>query len=132
MKSILIVEDDLGVRLALIRILGRHGWSVDAVDDVESALAFLYKMPSNVVLTDWHLGDDSGLCVLRAIKMHPAWGMVPVLMMSCNAALEDVEQAFGSGANDFLSKPFSGEELMRKLDRWSFDPGDSAKFGQAV
>jgi DNA-binding response OmpR family regulator len=73
MKSALIVIEDPAIRLILLRVLGRHGWWVDAVDNLEWALAFLDGPPRDVVLVDWDIGRGSGLALLWALKMHPAW-----------------------------------------------------------
>jgi len=121
MRSALIVEKDPAVRLVLLRILGRHGWWVDAADGPESALALADRAPWDVGLIDWSADDGSGLALLGAIKLHPVWSAMPVVMMHRGATWAEVGRAFAWGANDFLPKPFTGEDALRKLDRWVID-----------
>jgi len=116
MKSVLIVEDDPTIRLALLRFFGRQGWQVDAVNSVERAVAFLKEMPLGAVLLDWQIGDLSGLHVLTAVKMNPAWHTVPVLVMCANPSPADIQQAYKHGANDVLPKPFPMEVALNKLN----------------
>ena len=121
MKSALIVVADPAIRLMLLRILGRYGWWVDAVESVENALAFLGKVPRHVVLIDWKIESGSGLSLLMAIRMHPVWQSIPAIMMHDDAALAEVERALELGANDFLAHAFTGEAALGTLDRWVLD-----------
>jgi len=125
MRSALLVEKDPAVRLALLRMLGRRGWWVDAPAGAEGALALFVQAPRDVALIDWSADDGSGLTLLAAIKMDPVWHAMPVVMMHRGATLAEVGRAFELGANDFLPKPFTGEEALRKLNRWVIDQAGS-------
>jgi len=123
MKSVLIVESNLDFRRALLVVLGRHGWSVDALDSVESAVAFLSHQPACAVLLGSQLRDGLGLDVLIAVRMSAGWKAVPVIMMDANCALEHGEELIEKGANDFLPIPYFGGDVLEKLQRWVLEPG---------
>ena len=127
MKSALIIVADPAVRLRLLRILGRHGWWVDAVESVECALPFLDKAPRDVALIDWQIGSGSGISLLMAMKLHPTWQSIPMVMMHGGATLAEIERACEVGANDFLTHPFTGDAALRKLDLWVLDKAGLAE-----
>jgi DNA-binding response OmpR family regulator len=118
MKSALIIIADSTTRRMLLQSLGRRGWWVDAVDSVERALRYLDQEPRNVALIDWSIGNASGLSLLLAIKLHPIWQTVPVIMMHDGGALGEIEQAFELGANALLPRFSSPQSVLRTLDRW--------------
>ena len=126
MKSALLAISDSATKLRLLRILGRHGWWVDTAPNVEGALAFLDEGLRDVALIDWDIGDGSGLALLRAVKTHPFWGSVPVIMLHDRVELREVERAFALGANEFLPKPFTDAGALRIFERWVIDrPGST-------
>ncbi len=121
MKSALLVVAAPEMRLRLLRLLGRHGWSVDAVERIESALALLDQAPRDVAVIDWEIERGAETSLLTAMKSHPGWRSVPAILMHDRATWAELARARELGANDFLVCPFVSEAALRTFDRWVLD-----------
>jgi two-component system response regulator MprA len=111
--EILIVDDDPRLRQFLSGELSVEGYDVREAADGQGALIALREDPGDLILLDWLLPDFSGLEVCRRIR---ASGVTtPILMLTGRDGVEDRVQALDSGADDFIIKPFSVEELLARL-----------------
>ena len=106
----LVVEDDEILRSTLTEILCIEGFEVIAAESVGRALKALSRELS-VVVTDYHLPDRSGFEIVRAAQ---ALG-VPTVLVTGEAAREDIAQAVNLGARFVLVKPFCRRELVRLI-----------------
>lgn len=115
--TILIVEDDAGLREALFDTLLLGGYDVVEADSAESALMTLSSRQIDLVVSDIQMGEMSGLTLLKNIKAkHPN---MPVLLMTAYATINDAVQAMRDGATDYLSKPFAPEVLLNLVGRYA-------------
>jgi two-component system response regulator PilR (NtrC family) len=113
--TILIVDDELGMREFLELMLAKEGYLVESAATGEEANALLEKTFFDLVLLDIKLGDISGLDVLRKAKtLHP--GTI-VIMISAYATAENAVEAMNEGAYDYLPKPFDNDELKDTIAR---------------
>jgi two-component system copper resistance phosphate regulon response regulator CusR len=111
--AVLIVEDERRVRSFLERGLSEEGHAVrscSAGPDAERALA---EGGVDAVLLDWMLPGESGLALLR--RWRARGDVLPVIMLTARDAIEDRVAALDAGADDYLVKPFSFEELLARL-----------------
>ena len=120
MKTILIVEDEKAIQLALRGLLRRDGYDVDLADTGEDALRRLSEQPYDLVITDLALGRGiSGMDVLRASK--EARAETAVVMITAHGSEKVAVEAMKQGAEDYVPKPFDNEELRvvvrRALER---------------
>tara|TARA_R110002167_G_scaffold31464_14_gene103255 strand:- start:1668 stop:3020 length:1353 start_codon:yes stop_codon:yes gene_type:complete len=115
--KIMIVEDDAGLREALIDTLELGGYEVVAADCGEQALIKLGEHVVDLVVSDIQMGDMSGLTLLKNIKHRHA--NLPVLLMTAYATINDAVQAMRDGATDYLSKPFAPEVLLNLVGRYA-------------
>ena len=119
---LLVVEDDAGLREALIDTLLLAGYHCQEVDSGEAALvelnkAALDKSRYDLVISDIQMGGMSGLTLLQNIKsLHPE---IPVLLMTAYATIDDAVKAIRDGAIDYLAKPFSPEVLLNQVSRYA-------------
>jgi CheY-like chemotaxis protein len=110
-KRLLLAEDDPPLRRLLQVILERAGYEViQAVDGLE-AMTIVLSKPIDVVITDAMMPNVSGAELCRLIKHNKKLSHLPVILLS---ALEDSRNA--SKADAFLSKPLSGEQLVRVIE----------------
>ncbi len=111
----LLVEDDHMIGLALQRALQDDGYSVDWVLDGAAARLALESTDAGyaLVLLDWALPKLSGIDLLGLIRQRQLG--VPVLMLTARDAIEDRVRGLDSGADDYLVKPFSLEELRARI-----------------
>ncbi|MHC6645871.1 sigma-54-dependent transcriptional regulator [Alteromonas sp. HB246098] len=115
--TILIVEDDAGLREALLDTLLLGNYNVIAADCAEEALMMLSSQSVDLVVSDIQMGEMSGLTLLKSIKAK--YPNMPVLLMTAYATIDDAVQAMRDGATDYLSKPFAPEVLLNLVGRYA-------------
>jgi two-component system nitrogen regulation response regulator NtrX len=109
-ESILIVDDEAGVRAALAGILGDEGYAVEAVESGEDCLAALEGRRYDLVLLDVWLPKMDGLETLERLRgLDPE---VPVVVISGHGNIETAVKAVRMGARDFVEKPLSLEKIL--------------------
>jgi two-component system response regulator MprA len=112
-QRVLIVDDDARLRSCLAEELGLEGYTVVQAGDGQAALGEARHGGVDLVVLDWTLPDFSGVEVCRRLR---ATGVsTPVLMLSGRDEVRDRVEALDSGADDYLVKPFSIEELLARL-----------------
>jgi DNA-binding NtrC family response regulator len=112
---ILVVDDEAVLRSNLVRFLQRSGHDVDAADSAEAALEALAHTPYAVVLTDLKMPGMGGLALLRRLADVAPDALV--LVVTAYASLESAIEALRLGAQDYLLKPLSLDEVRRKVER---------------
>lgn len=111
--SILVVDDDLGLRKALRRVLASHGFAVEVAEDGDEALERLRAHRFDAVVLDVVMPGSDGVEVCRRLR---AGGKeLPVLMLTARYAVPDRVAGLEAGADDYLVKPFANEELVARL-----------------
>jgi len=122
-ESILVVDDEAGVRASLAGILGDEGYAVHAVETGEAALVALAARRFDLVLLDVWLPGRDGLEVLGRIRETDA--ELPVVVISGHGTIETAVKAVRLGAQDFVEKPLSLEKTLlavkNALQRWRLE-----------
>jgi two-component system OmpR family response regulator len=109
---VLIVEDNFGITLALSQALSPH-YTVDCVDTGEAALLKIQSATYSMILLDLSLPDMPGLAVCKALRA--AHVDAPILILTAEARTTTKVELLDAGADDYLTKPFSLEELKARL-----------------
>lgn len=110
---ILIVEDDARVADFLHRGLTEEGYLVDVCTRGDDAVAQGSAQPYDLILLDWGLPGTDGLSVLR--QWRQAGMVAPVLMLTARGGIDPTVLALDAGADDYIEKPFSFEELLARI-----------------
>lgn len=110
---ILLAEDERSLSRAIIALLERNNYSADAVYDGQEVLDYLEAGNYDALILDWMMPKLDGLCVLRALRQRG--NRIPVLMLTAKSEVDDKVLGLDSGANDYLTKPFSTQELMARI-----------------
>ncbi len=110
-RKILVVEDDVQIAKVLRLELEHEGFEVEVCGDGASAIERALKGPDLIIL-DLLLPRIDGLEVCRRVRRHSS---VPIIMLTAKDAVPDRITGLDSGANDYLSKPFSIEELLARI-----------------
>jgi two-component system OmpR family response regulator len=112
---ILVVEDAEKMATLLRRGLGEDGFAVDVAGDAEEAVWFAREHAYDAIVLDISLGPGSvdGYEVCRRLRESGRWS--PVLMLTARDAVEDRVRGLDVGADDYLTKPFSFDELLARL-----------------
>lgn len=114
--KILVVEDDAGLREALIDTLTLAKYQCVEADSGESALLLLKKQVVDIVVSDVQMGGMSGLSLLTSIKTQ--YPNLPVLLMTAYGTIDDAVQAMQNGACNYIAKPFSPEVLLNMVSQY--------------
>jgi DNA-binding response OmpR family regulator len=112
MTSILVVEDDPGIRMALSRGLQERGHAVTVADSGLAALELVVKAEPDLVLLDLGLPDVNGLQVLAMLR---GLGATPVIVITAQDDDATVVQALDAGADDYVVKPFGLDQLAARM-----------------
>jgi len=111
--NILVVEDEKKVASFIKKGLEEHGYAVDLASDGKIGLAMALDQLHDLVILDINLPEIDGLSVLRQIRDKQM--VTPVLLLTIRATIEDKVIGLDTGADDYLSKPFSFEELLARV-----------------
>lgn len=109
---ILVVEDDAAVRNLITTTLRAHGYRFLTAGNGESAVLEASSHSPEIVLLDLGLPDMDGIEVIRRIR---SWSNLPIIVISARSEDTDKIDALDAGADDYLTKPFSVEELLARL-----------------
>jgi len=112
MTRVLVVEDDPQLVRALIINLQARRYGVDAAPDGATALRLAAARQPDVVMLDLGLPDMDGVEVIKGLR---GWTRVPILVLSARQASEEKVAALDAGADDYVTKPFSMDELLARL-----------------
>jgi two-component system phosphate regulon response regulator PhoB len=114
-RTILLVEDELPIRQMLAFNLTRAGFVVAEAGDAASARMQIADSRPDLLLVDWMLPDSSGLELTRTLRREPANRDIPIIMLTARADERDRVLGLDSGADDYITKPFSPRELLSRV-----------------
>ncbi|MEG1561896.1 MAG: response regulator [Raoultibacter sp.] len=110
--TILVVEDDAAVRNLMATTLDLHGYQHKEVINGAQALLELSSRTPDVLVLDLGLPDTDGVDIIRTLR---GWSNLPIIVLSARLADADKVEALDAGADDYLVKPFSVEEMLARL-----------------
>jgi two-component system phosphate regulon response regulator PhoB len=112
---ILLVEDDKPLVELLVYHFEREGFAVAATPDGEDALLLVRESPPDLVILDWMLEGVSGIEVCRRLRRLAETRNVPIIMLTARGEEADRIRGFETGADDYVTKPFSPRELVARV-----------------
>jgi two-component system KDP operon response regulator KdpE len=110
--SVLVVDDEPQIRVALQTILGSRGFNVTSADSARSAIDALTRKTPDVIVLDLSLPDTDGIDLIRQVRN---WLAAPILVLTVRDNESDKIAALETGADDYLTKPFSAGELVARV-----------------
>ena len=114
-KKILIVEDEQAIRDMVALHLSRAGYDVLEAGDCREARALIADDRPDLALVDWMLPDMSGLELTRMLKRDSDLEDLAIIMLTARAEERDMVSGLDSGADDYITKPFSPRELLARI-----------------
>lgn len=114
--KILVVEDDAGLREALVDTLSLADYHCVEADSSEAALLALKSHQVDIVISDVQMGGMSGLSLLKSIKSQHT--NLPVLLMTAYGTIDDAVQAMKDGACNYIAKPFAPQVLLNMVSQY--------------
>jgi two-component system response regulator FlrC len=119
--NILVVEDDEGLREALVDTLTLGGYHCEEAESGESALILLKQLSSeqqlvDIIISDVQMGGMTGLSLLKSIKSK--YPELPVLLMTAYGTIDDAVEAMQFGACNYIAKPFEADVLLNMISQY--------------
>ncbi|MCB2045236.1 MAG: phosphate regulon transcriptional regulator PhoB [Novosphingobium sp.] len=113
--KLLLVEDDEALAELLEFRFRREGYHVRATGDGDEALLLAAEDIPDLIILDWMIEGTSGIEVCRRLRRDPATANVPIIMLTARGAEDDRIRGLDTGADDYLTKPFSPRELQARV-----------------
>jgi len=113
--SILVVEDEASLATLLSYNLEKAGYDVSVATTGEDAMLLLEEEPPDLVLLDWMLPHLSGIEICRRLRRMPRTRELPVIMLTARGEEADRIRGLDTGADDYVTKPFSPSELVARI-----------------
>ncbi len=114
-KRVLLVEDESSIREMVSFSLGQEGYIIDEAEDGKTAELKIGDSLPDLILLDWMLPDTSGLELLRRWKRKEELQETPIIMLTARVEERDKIDGLDSGADDYITKPFSVKELTARI-----------------
>ena len=114
---VLIAEDDLHIVELLTFVLERERYAVTAAPDGEAALARLHSDPPDLLILDVMLPRMNGFEVLKAVRSDPKLKGLRVIVLTAKGQAQDRRTAEALGIDEFMTKPFSNQEVVAAVRR---------------
>ncbi|MDE8347519.1 MAG: response regulator, partial [Acidocella sp.] len=112
---ILIVEDEAPLVTLLRYNLEKQGFRVEDAGDGGEALTRITEAAPDLLLLDWMLPTMSGIELCRQLRRRPATRQLPIIMLTARAEDQDSVRGLDTGADDYITKPFSTESLIARI-----------------
>jgi two-component system phosphate regulon response regulator PhoB len=112
---VLLVDDDPDIRDVVGAMLEAVGLIVEPATNAEEALERAHQKHFDLLVLDWSLPGMTGLDLCRKIRAEPALSTTPVLFLTAHSSSKDIVDAFASGADDYVAKPFRAPELGARI-----------------
>ena len=113
-KRLLLVEDDRALAELVTFHFERAGYAVTRTGDGEEALILAEEVRPDLILLDWMIEGISGIEVCRRLRRRAATANVPIIMLTARGEEDDRIRGLDTGADDYLTKPFSPKELVAR------------------
>ena len=112
---VLLVEDDLGLSELIRYNLEREGFEVSHAADGDEGLLQAREISPDILLLDWMLPHTSGIEICRQLRRSPETANMPIIMLTARGEESDTVRGLETGADDYITKPFSPKELVARV-----------------
>lgn len=114
--SVLVVEDDVALCELLTWNLSAEGYDVRSTGDGEEALVMVQEQLPDAIILDWMIEHVPGIEVCRRLRKDKETAQIPIIMLTARGEEEDRIRGLKTGADDYVTKPFSPRELMARIE----------------
>ncbi len=121
-RSVLVVDDEQAYSTATGKILERNGFIVFKAASAAEALKLLDAVSPDLMLLDVMMSEKDGITLVRELASNPKWLGTPLVIVSAKVAPADISTAWMAGADAFLGKPFTSQELLDVVEYVLPDP----------
>jgi|TARA_B110000444_G_scaffold93976_1_gene88788 two-component system phosphate regulon response regulator PhoB len=114
-KTILVVDDESSIREMITTSLEIEGFSVLQAENAKNAHVMILDKKPDLILLDWMMPETSGIELMRRLKRDEITKDIPIIMLTARITEDNMVQGLESGADDYISKPFSPKNLNARI-----------------
>jgi two-component system, OmpR family, phosphate regulon response regulator PhoB len=114
--SVLIVEDEAAIAELLVWTFENEGYAVRQTGDGDEALVMVQEQLPDLIILDWMIENVSGIEICRQLRKQNSSATVPIVMLTARGEEDDRIRGLKTGADDYLTKPFSPRELLARAE----------------
>jgi DNA-binding response OmpR family regulator len=114
-KSVLIADDEPNIVISLEFLLEQAGYRIRVAHDGQEALEAIQRQPPDLVLLDVMMPHLSGYDLCQKIRENPAWQHMRIVMLTAKGREVEVSKGLALGADAYITKPFSTQELLAQV-----------------
>lgn len=114
--TILIMEDDPSVMLPIVDLLEVEGYNVISADNGAKGVEMATEEEPDLIVSDIMMPEMNGLEVFEALQKDPHTAVIPFIFLSAKTDPADIRKGLGLGADDYLTKPFEPEDLLKSIE----------------
>ncbi len=117
-KKILVVDDEPELIQLLAIFLNTAGFEVIGAHDGPQALQMLQQTRPDLVICDMVMPGMDGIATVQAIRQATPNNSLPIIMLSARGQMQDIQRALDAGADDYITKPFRGAEVVATVQKY--------------
>jgi DNA-binding response OmpR family regulator len=114
-KSVLVVDDEVNIVTSLEYVMKAAGYDVATAYDGEEALTKIAEIVPDLVILDVMMPKLDGFEVCEKVRANPLWDSVSIVMLTAKGRDSEREKGLSLGANDYLTKPFSTHDIVKRV-----------------
>ncbi len=114
-KRILVVDDEPSILLSLEFLMEQEGYDVHTATDGDEALQSIQDHLPDLVLLDVMMPKRDGFEVCQIVRANPEWKQIKIIILTAKGREVDQEKGLALGADDYVTKPFATQELVKKV-----------------
>jgi DNA-binding response OmpR family regulator len=114
-RTVLIADNEPNIVISLEYLLQQEGYRGQVAHDGQEAWEAIQRQPPDLVLLDVMMPRLSGFDVCQKIRENPAWQQLPIVMLTAKGREVEVSKGLALGADAYISKPFSTQELLAQV-----------------
>ena len=115
-KRVLVIEDEAPIRERMVRILAYEGYETRGAQNGLAGVSIAHDFRPDVILCDAMMSDGDGFEALAMLRQHLDTETIPIIFVSAATERASIRQAMEGGADDYITKPFTTEELVGAIE----------------
>lgn len=121
-KKILIIDDHGHIRIILSSRLSKMGFEVITAENANGIVKLVTNIKPDIIVTDLMMPGIDGIQATKLLRENETTKNIPIIMLTAVSTRETVLESLSSGVNDYVVKPFKGEELYKKIVHFIGEP----------
>lgn len=114
--KVLIADDELRLRKVIALYMSKCGYEIIEAGNGETAIELAKENKPNAIVLDVMMPGMTGIETTKKLREMPEFAKIPIILLTANASEDDIKTGLASGADKYITKPFSPKELVESID----------------